>query len=154
MAYTAGAAFNKPPVQGKKTYFLGYVGTQSDKAADAIDVFLRLLNDMPQYPERISDIKTYLKQAYLSGKPSFRNKSQVFEDWKKLGYSDDPAKVNLQTIDALVFDDVVKFFENNVKNKPVSIFIMGDPKLIDIKKLKAKYGKIANLSTNMLFSKE
>lgn len=154
MAYTAGATFNKPPIQGENTYFLGYVGTQSDKAADAIDVFLRLLNDMPQYPDRISDIKTYLKQAYLSGKPSFRNKSQVFEDWKRLGYADDPAKVNLHTIEALQFDDIVDFYQKNVKNKPVSIFIMGDPKLIDVKRLGAQYGKVSRLSTNVLFSKE
>ena len=126
MAYTASGGFRKPPIQGKNTYFLGYIGTQSDKAADAIDIFMDLLNDMPQYPDRIDDIKVYLKQAYLSAKPSFRNKSRVYENWMRLGYIDDPAKVNMEKIESLQFDDIVQFYEQHVKNKSIAIIIMGD----------------------------
>ncbi|MDD4490349.1 MAG: insulinase family protein, partial [Paludibacter sp.] len=154
MAYTASAGFRKPPLPGKNTYFLGYIGTQSDKAADAIDIFMRLLNNMPQYQERIGDIKMYLKQAYLSGKPSFRNKSRVFDDWLKLGYTDDPAKVHMDKIDNLQFSDIIEFYEQNVKNKNVAIVIMGDPKIIDLKRIETSYGKITKLSTGKLFSKE
>ena len=154
MAYTASAGFRKPPLPGKNTYFLGYIGTQSDKAADAIDIFMRLLNNMPQYQERIGDIKMYLKQAYLSGKPSFRNKSRIFDDWLKLGYTDDPAKVHMDKIDNLQFSDIIEFYEQNVKNQNVAIVIMGDPKIIDLKRIETSYGKITKLSTGKLFSKE
>jgi zinc protease len=152
MAYTASGRFNKPPIQGKNTYFLGYIGTQSDKVADAIDIYMDLLNDMPEYPDRIEDIKTYLKQAYLSGKPSFRNKSRVFDNWKKLGYTEDPAKVNMDKIESLQFDDIVQFYEHHVKDKNVAIVIMGDSKMIDTKRIQAKYGKITRLSSSTIFS--
>ena len=154
MAYSAGGTFRKPPVQNKNTYFLGYVGTQSDKAADAIDVFMRLVNDMPQFPERIDDIKMYLKQASLSSKPSFRNKSQIFESWKLLGYTDDPAKLNMDKIEDLEFDDIVNFYEQNVKGKSLTIVIMGDGKLINQKQIEANYGKMIKLNASRLFSKE
>lgn len=153
MAYAAAGGYVKPPVQGKNTYFLGYVGTQSDKAADAIDIYMNLLNNMPYYPERTEDIKMYLKQAYLSQKPSFRRKSQVFEDWKLLGYNDDPAKINMGKIESLKFEDITDFYEQNVKNKPVSIFIIGDSKTLNTKEIESKYGKMTRVNANRLFSR-
>ncbi|MDR2841058.1 MAG: hypothetical protein LBV75_07325 [Paludibacter sp.] len=107
---------------------------------------------MPKYPERLDDIKTFLKQSYLSSKPDFRSKSIVFAAWKQLGYTDDPAKLNIQKIDNLTFDDIVKVYEQKVKGKPLTIVIMGDAKLINLKQIEAKYGKITRLSASKLFS--
>lgn len=152
MAYTAGGAFSTPPLDGKNTYFIGYIGTQPDKAADAVDVFMGLLNDMPAYPERMDDLKVYLKQSYLSEKPSFRRRSQQFSYWKQLGYTEDPAKANTAKIDAISFDDVLKFYEKHVKGKPVTVVIMGDPKMINQKQLQATYGKLTKMNANKLFS--
>lgn len=154
MAYSAGATFRTPPVQNKNTYFLGFVGTQPDKAADATGIFMDLLNNMPLYPERIDNIKMYLKQTSLSNKPSFRSKSQTFDYWQKLGYKDDPAKLYLPKIEALTFSDIELFYNKHVKNKPVTIVIMGDPKLIDMKKIQTNHGKVTKLSTNSLFSSD
>lgn len=152
MAYTAGGAFVTPLLDGKNTYFIGYIGTQPDKAADAVDVFMGLLKDMPSYPERMDDIKVYLKQSYLSEKPSFRRRSQQFAAWKQLGYTEDPAKANAAKIDAISFDDVLQFYEKHVKGKPVTIVIMGDPKMINQKQLQSTYGKLTKMSTSKLFS--
>ena len=52
----------------------------------------------------------------------------------------------------LTFEQIVSFYEQRVKGKPVAILIMGDPKQIDQKVLKAKYGKITKLSKSQLFS--
>ena len=154
MAYSAGGYFATPPIPNKNAYFMGALRTQPDKAADAIDIFVKLLNDMPQYPDRIDNIRTYLKQGYLSAKPSFRYKSQIFEMWKKEGYTDDPAKTNEVKIDNLSFDDIVSFYNKNVKGKPLTIIIMGDAKLINQKQIQEKHGKITKVSANTLFSKE
>lgn len=154
MAYTAAATFMTPPVQNKNAFFLGFVGTQPDKAADAIDVFMRILKDMPLHPDRIGDIKAYLKQSYLSNKPSFRSKSITFDSWQDLGYTEDPAKTNMAEIESLTFDDIVNFYESKVKGKPITIVIMGDGKLIDQKQIQTNHGKITKVSATKLFSKE
>jgi len=154
MAYSAFGSFHTPSLNGKNTFFLGYIGTQPDKAVDAVDVFMGLLKDMPKYPERMDDLKVYLKQSYLSEKPSFRNRSQQFNTWKQLGYTDDPAKVNAAKIDAISFDDVVRFYEKHVKGKPVTVVIMGDRKLINQEQLQSSYGKLTKVSTNKLFSSD
>ncbi|MFC0877367.1 M16 family metallopeptidase [Saccharicrinis sp. FJH2] len=152
MAYTAVGYVSTPPVENKNTYFIGYVGTQPDKVADAVDLYMSLLEDMPLHPERIDNIKTYLKQSALTTKPTFRLKSQRFADWEKLGYKDDPAKVNMEKINGLTFEQIQNFYEQKIKGKPVTIVIMGDRKLIDTKKIEQNHGKIKRLSSKKLFS--
>ena len=132
---------------------MGYVGTQPDKVADAVDLYMKLITDMPKHPERIDNIKTYLKQTALSNKPAFRSKSQVFSSWQKLGYNEDPAKVNMDKINNLTFDDITNFYESKIKGKPVVIVIMGDQKLINLDKIRGNHGKVTRVNSNRLFSK-
>ncbi len=152
MAYTAYGYFSRAPKQGQLTKFTGYVGTQSDKVADAIDVYMSLLDSMPQYPETMENIRTVLRQSVLSNKPTFRGKSQRLTANMLLGYKVDPAMLQVRDIQRLTFDNVLSFYEQRVKGKPITILIMGDPKLIDQKQIKAKYGKITKLSKSRLFS--
>ena len=151
MAYTAGAGYSTPPIEGKKTYLIGSLGTQSDKTVEAIDVFMDLLNNMPEYPDRMPMIKNYIKETSLTEKPNFRYASQMYEAWKRRGYTKSPAETNMEKIDNLTFDDIVKFYKEKVKGRPVAIGIVGDPKLIDLKALE-KYGKVVKVNTGKVFS--
>lgn len=152
MAYTASGSLSTPgQFVGKDAYMFGFVGTQGDKVADAIDVFMSLLNDMPNHPERIDNIKNYLEQVYIAAKPGMRSKAAVYETWKRMGYTEDPAKMNLTALENLSYDDIKTFYEQSVKGKPVTIVIIGDPKTINQKQIKAKYGKIQKVSTSKLF---
>ncbi len=152
MAYSAGGGVSTPSLQGKSTYFLGSVGTQHDKVADAVDVFMDLINNMPEHPERLENIKTLLRQGYLTSKPSFRSKSQTYAYWEQVGYTEDPAKVNLEKIDNLTWEEIVAYYEANIKNQPVSIIIVGDPKLINMKQIEAKYGKAKKITKTKIFA--
>ena len=151
MAYTASAGYSVPPIEGKKSYLMGRLGTQSDKTLDAIEVFMGLLDDMPQYPDRMPMIKNYMKQTALTEKPTFRYASQIYESWKRRGYTKSPAETNMEKIDNLTFDDIVKFYNENVKGRKVAIGIVGDPKSIDLKALE-KYGKVVRVNTGKVFS--
>lgn len=152
MAYTAYGAFIKPAIQQRDTRFIGYVGTQSDKVVDAIKVYRSLLSDMPQKPENIESIKTILRQSMLSNHPTFRTKSQRMTDWNRLGYQIDPATLQIRQVQKLKFDDIITFYTTHIKDKPMKVLVMGDPKLIDQKALKAQFGKVNKLSTGKLFS--
>jgi predicted Zn-dependent peptidase len=153
MAYTAYGVDATPSLPGKECYFYGYVGTQSDKVADAINVYMDILNDMPKDSTQLVALKAALKQAQQTAKPSMRQKAATFEYWQRLGYKDDPAKVNAAAIDALTFADIEKFYEDNVKGKPVTIILMGDPKKIDKKAIEQKVGcKITTVSPAKLFN--
>ncbi len=151
MAYTAGAYIQTPSNLGNPTFLFGSIGTQNDKANDAIDVFMELMNNMPQNADRIDNIKSYMRQEALSSHPGFRNKPQYLMLYKRMGYDGDPARENLAKIDALTFDDIVKFYESEIKGKPYAIGIMGNPKNIDLKRLE-KYGKVVRLNERKLFN--
>jgi predicted Zn-dependent peptidase len=152
MAYNAYGYFSRPAKQGQMTKFVGYVGTQSDKVADAIDVYMSLLDSMPHYPETMENIRTVLRQSVLSNKPTFRNKSQRLTANMLMGYKVDPAMLQVRDIQRLTFDNVLSFYQSRVQDKPITILIMGDPKLINQKQIQAKHGKITKLNKSRLFS--
>lgn len=151
MAYTAYGVMTVPPVPNVATYMYGYVGTQNDKVADAVDVYMALLNDMPDYPERIPNVRTAIYRSFAEAKPSMRSKSQVYDQWMRMGYTDDPAKGVLPKLEGLEYEQLRAFYEKKIQNKPTAIVIMGDPKLINQKQLKQKYGKIERMNVNQLF---
>jgi predicted Zn-dependent peptidase len=112
-----------------------------------------ILTDMPQDSTQLVALKAALKQAAQTAKPSMRGKAATYEYWKRLGYTDDPARVNAAAIDALTFSDIERFYEENVKGKPVTIILMGDPKKIDLKAIQQKCGcKVTKLSPAKLFN--
>jgi len=151
MAYTAGGNYFAPVLENKNAYFFGSIGTQADKTLDAIDVYMELLTNMPQYPDRITNIKNFLKETATVEKPHFRDASQVYQNWKLKGYSKSPAETNMPVFNNLTFDDIIKFYNENIKDRPITIGIVGDPKMIDEKAL-AKYGKVIKLSNSKVFS--
>ena len=151
MAYHAYGVKSIPPLAGKKDFFVGSIGTQGDKVAEALEVYVGLLQGMPLHPERIVNIKNYLKEAMLSSKPEFRDLSMAIQAWKLRGYEEDPAKQNLKLIDDLTFEEIVAFYNEQIKGRPIGIAVCGDPKQIDLKALE-KYGKVVRLSTSKVFS--
>ena len=151
MAYTATGSLSTPSFPGKDAYMLGYIGTQGDKVADAIDVFMGLVNEMPDNPDRIGNIQEYLSQIYINSKPSMRSKAGTYEYWKRMGYTEDPSKMALESISKMTYDDIKAFYNANVKDKPMTIVVIGDPKSINLKQIKAKYGKEQRISPSKLF---
>ena len=153
MAYSAYGYNATPARTGKDCYFLGYVGTQSDKVVDAVGVYLDLLTNMPKDSANLESIKAALKAAAQSAKPSMRGKGRVFNSWQRIGYTDDPARLHAQELENLSFNDIEKFYEANIKGQPITIVLMGDPKKIDLKALQAKLGcKVTKVSPQKLFA--
>ncbi len=152
MAYTAYGIDRKGALPGKDCYFYGYVGTQSDKVNDAINVYMDILNDLPKDSSNIDAIRIQLKQSAQTAKPSMRSKASTFEHWQRLGYKEDPAKTNANAIDAVSFSDIEKFYNENIKGKPVTIVLTGDPKKIDLKAIEKKLGcKVTKISNAKIF---
>lgn len=151
MAYEARGFLIRPKLPENPTIMQGFVGTQGDKTVEAVEVFTALLANLPVQPERMNSVKMNLKESLLTEKPLFRTASQVYEEWKRMGYNQDPAQENHQKIENLSFDDVQKVYDQNIKGKPYAIAIVGNPKDVDLKALEA-YGKVVRLNTNKIFS--
>jgi predicted Zn-dependent peptidase len=150
LAYSAGARYSIPKLIEKKSSLTGYVGTQSDKTIEAIRVFTDLISKMPEKSERWETVISYLIQSALTNKPSFRDLTETIEAWKLRGYIDDPAKSKIEAFKKLSFNDMIKFYKNNIQSKPMAIAIVGDKKRINIEELK-KFGKIIEINESDLF---
>ncbi len=153
MAYRADGSVITPPKPGYPAYYIGFVGTQADNTIEAIDLYYKLLTDMPEDPERMDNLKNYLRQLVLTSKPDFRYTSQVFESWKLKGYEKSLAEENLDKIEKLTFADLKKYYEDHVKGKKIAISVVGDPRQVNMKALE-KYGKVIRLNPAKLFSEK
>ena len=153
MAYTAYGFLATPPLAEKQVCFQGYVGTQSDKVNDAVALYMKLVDDMPLYGEREKNLKAYLELEPFTTQPDFRSKSQQYEEWKRLGYTANPALQQEAEIQQFNLQQMLEFYQQELKGKPMAIAIVGDPKLIDLKALGA-YGKVVKISSTKLFSKD
>ncbi len=153
MAYSAYGVNATPELPGKDCFFYGYVGTQSDKVVDAINVYMDILTDMPKDSTNIEALRSALRQAAQTAKPSMRRKATTFEYWQRLGYTDDPAKANIEAINNLTFAEIEKFYEDNIKGKPVTVILMGDPKKINLKEIEARMGcKVTKVTNGKIFN--
>ncbi len=153
LAYGANAYVNSPQLTSWDANMYGTIGTQGDKTVEAIEVLTGLLNNMPQYPERIENIKTYLISSSYLYRPSDRNLSYSIYRWGLKGYKEDPVKVNLPKYENLQFENLLNFYNKNIKDKPYVIGIVGPTKKIDLKQLE-KFGKVVKVNKSKLFYKE
>ncbi|MDR3134017.1 MAG: insulinase family protein [Prevotellaceae bacterium] len=153
LAYGASGGYSTPGLPAKPGWFSGFIQTQDDKTNAAIDVFMGLINNMPEKPERMDVLRNSLVLSGATGRPDFRDIGQYYDQLQRLGYSDDPLKTRLPAYKALTFDDIVQFNNQYIKNQPKAIMIVGPKKRIDAKAL-SQYGVIRELKLNDLFSKD
>jgi len=150
LAYGAGAVYRLPNKIGKPSYFMGYVGTQTDKTSEALEVFMDLVRNMPEKTERIKIIKPYLEQSALAQNPGFRDLSSYVFSLKQKGFTDDPAKLFKSDYQNLNFADITEFYNKSIKEKPMVITIVGNKKKLDYKNL-SKYGNVINVNEKDLY---
>lgn len=150
MAYSAGARYSVPDIKNKNVDFIGYIGTQADKTIEALEIFTGLVREMPAKEERMEMIKDYLIQSAFTNQPSFRDISKTIIEWRNIGYESDPAKVLVPQYEKLSFDDIVSFYQTNLKEAALVTVIVGNKKNIDMKELK-KYGTFIEIKEKNLF---
>lgn len=150
MAYSAFGVYVEPLRYGDSYFFRGYIGTQADKTVDAISLYVGILNDMPENRERLESLRSFIREALLSDEPNFRQVSQVYESLKLQGFSKPVEHYVIPVVDSMIFDDIVKFYEENLKGRPVVIGIVGNPRQIDVRALE-QFGSVERINVNRLF---
>lgn len=150
LAYSAYGRYNIAPLKGKNNFFNAYIGCQADKTEDALDAMMNLILSMPEKPERMDGIKSALILSAQTTQPSFRNIISNVEQWYDKGYTENPLKTKVPAYKNLEFKDLVSFYKDNIKEKPVIITIVSDKKKLNLKTLE-KFGKIQEIKEKDLF---
>ena len=150
MAYTAYGYYTNPKMQGTPSKLIGFVGCQADKTIDAIHIMDSLITDMPQKPERIDMIRNKLYLESQTSYPSFRNVPNKVAEYNRFKIMEDPNIKASEVYRKLKFDDIYKFWKNNISSKPVVITIYGNKKRVDTGKL-SEYGKLIEKSKKDIY---
>lgn len=137
LAYSAYGYYGLAPLQGKTNRFKGFIGCQSDKTNEAIELMDSLINFMPEKPERMDGIISSLTEKAQSSRPNFRYILNSYEYWDRAGYTEDPNQLNANKYADLEFQDIVEFQKSELKDKPMVITIVGDVSMFDLDRLKA-----------------
>jgi zinc protease len=151
LAYSAGAVYRHPKVQGKNSLFKGFLGCQGDKTMEALDVMAGLINNMPEKREREEMVKSALIQESASARPTFRNLLKVYEGWMHLAYESDPNQIKLDQLSEISFESIRSLYENDIKGRNITITVVGDAKNFRKEELR-KYGKLVEVKQSKLFA--
>jgi len=138
-------------LKSKPGYLLGGTKTQADKTVEAVKVFKDIVKNMPEKQDRIKNVKSYLTQSLMSGKPSFRSMTPTVSRWKELGFTEDLNHKMVSEINELQFEDIKDFYKKSIAGKPIAICIVGNKSKVDVKGLK-QISKLKFISKSKLFS--
>ncbi|MCA9656321.1 MAG: insulinase family protein [Myxococcales bacterium] len=152
LAYSAGGYYLRDPDLDQKGMLLGYVGCQADKTAEALEVMMGLITQMPERPERLAMVRSALVRSQETASPAFRDVPVAVEQWRALGYGDDPRRWLMPAYEGLEFEEIEAFYEAHVKGRPVAIMVVGDPRKVKKEELR-KYGKVVRVREGRLYSK-
>jgi len=152
LAYSTWATYNTPLLQGNKCYFNAYVGCQSDKTIDAMQAMSDLIHKMPEKEERWETVRSSLIEAAQSNRPGFRNLIETIEFWQFSNYTSDPNELLVEEYNRLNFGHLVEFYKTDIKNRPMTITVVGNTERIKMKEL-TKFGKVIIVNESQMIKK-
>ena len=150
LAYSAAARYAQGSRQDAETLMLGVIGTQNDKAVDALQAFVDLIDNMPQSAERFNDALGSQVNLYRTSTASARQIPGMVRSWERLGMSGDPRPQRFAQLQQMSFEDVLQFQRNRVADRPKLISIVGDTSRMDIESLE-QLGTVRELSVDDVF---
>jgi predicted Zn-dependent peptidase len=145
LAYSTSGYIAKRARPNFAGIFDAYVGCQGDKTLEAVETMYRLITDMPVKTDRETPLREGLIQKAYSSRPDFRYLTNSVAEWMRWGYTSDPSQEKIPAYRQANFNDIVRFYNKNIKGRTIAISIVGNEKDFDLNALK-KYGKIIRVN--------
>jgi predicted Zn-dependent peptidase len=150
LAYSAGSAYREGAWAGDANYFLGALGTQTDKTIEAADVLLRIIREMPASDARRANVSRSLDEAYRTGRTPFRLVPGTVHGWRRQGIESDPRPRHWERIRGIGLEELTAFAAR-WKNAPYTLTIVGDTSRFDRASLE-KFGEVIEMNPDALFA--
>ncbi len=151
LAYSAYAWYTNPRFKDAAHFINAYIGTQTDKLGEAIEVFLYLINNMPHATHQFESAK----HAALKKIESERIlRDYIFWDYenaKNRGLTEDIRKSMYEEIQNMTLDDLQTFFDENIKGSTFNFLILGKLERLDYSILE-KLGEVQELTLEQIFN--
>ena len=150
LAYSAYAWYSTPSFKDQSHFIKAYIGTQPDKLQEAVEVFVYLMNNMPQAHQQFNIAKDAALKRIESERITDESVFWSYESAKNKGLTEDIRKQIYQQISELTIDDLQQFFDKNIKGVPFNYLVIGKKELLDSEEL-SKLGIICELDLEEIF---
>ena len=142
-AYRAFARYSIPSLvhKDKPGELTASMTTQSDKTTNAMVVLDSLIRKMPMKTEKVETIRQTVLNHANNNYPSFREISEKIATYRMDGYDEDPNHLFIRNLKELGMDDIMRFYNENVADRPVIYMVVGNSRKIDMNEL-AKLGEV------------
>ena len=152
-AYRTNGRYIQQPLnlQDKPGEFSAMLSTQNDKTIDALTVLDELIHDMPVRPERLQVVKQSLINQLGNDYPTFRKIPLRIASLLNEGYTSDPNAALLANLDGMEMSDITRFYEENVKGRPVVYVIAGNSRKMDMNRL-SDFGRLVKVKKEELYN--
>ena len=150
LAYSTYSNYSSARKAGRSNYIQSYIGAQADKLPEAMAGMESLLNDMPLAEANFTNAKTAIRSNIAADRVTRENILYSYEAARRLGLDYDIRQDIYNQAASMSFDDLKRFQQQNVRQKPQAVLVIGSKERLNFKEL-AKYGTVKELSLKELF---
>lgn len=150
LAYSASAYYYSPDRKGEPEFVNESIISQNDKMMDCINVFNDITEQMPQSESAFQIAKQSLTKSLQSRRYTKQSLIYYYLQMKKLGLDYDLNEVIYKALPSLTLQDIVKFEQQTMTQKPWRYTILGNEQELDMENLN-RIGSIKRLSLENIF---
>lgn len=150
LAYSVWAHYLQPPNLISENLVMGNIGTQPDKAGEALVAFLDLFENLPESEGRFENTLGSLENQYRVGKLNFRAIPGAVKAWERLGFEEDPRPRRFRNLFEAKLKDLIAFHQARISGRPKLISIVGPRDRLDLESIKS-LGTFNELTADQIF---
>lgn len=150
LAYSVWAYYLAPQFIEGQNLVMGNIGTQADKAVDALVAYLELWNDMPNSPRRFDEAIASIDSKYRVSKTPFREVLPTVKAWERLQIEKDPRASRYEAVMKSDLDGLFDFYRDRIKDQPKLISLLGPSDSVNVERLK-EVGSFTEVKVEDLF---
>lgn len=126
------------------------MGTQSDKAMQALGVLDSLFAAMPLRENNVAAVKQAMAHSVNNNRPAFRDIGRHVARLRAGGYSADPARASMSALETLGAVDISAFYDKCVRPAKRVTVVVGNCGKLDMDAL-SRYGRVVELKKEDVF---
>ena len=132
LAYATSFDLLDPYRGGDEIIVKAFVGTQTDKLAEAFQTSRDIIDNYQMNPQEFHAAQNGLQELLTSSRPYFRDLPSRYEKMKRLNLEDDITNTFYSFLSKTSSDELVRFSQENIAKRPFVYGIVGDKTKMDL----------------------
>lgn len=149
LAYSAWGGYSPGAYKRDENRVVGDLGCQADKTVEAVDLMIKLFDDLPLSEARFKESQDSILQNYRTKPLTFRQVPGAVLGWEDVGYDKDPRPRRFKEAQEYTLKDL-DAFAKTLKGKTMTVHILGNRSRLDMAGLR-KFGDFTEKTVDELF---